>query len=81
MHAWSCTITGNSWLLAMTTVEERIKRWYEDETGANLSEEDVSQIRQNLASLGGFMLRWYTARETTENAQEGPFLDIEGTVE
>jgi len=65
----------------MTTVEERIKRWYEDETGANLSEEDVSEIRQNVASLGMFMLRWYIARETTENAQESRFLNAESTVE
>ena len=81
MHAWSCTITGNSWFIAMTTVEERIKRWYEDETGANLSEEDVSEIRQNMASLGLFMLRWHITRETTDNTQESRFLNAEGKVE
>lgn len=54
----------------MSIPSEDVKQWYLDKTGDILSDEELSEIVNNLASLADYMMSWYQANTLQKRTRE-----------
>ena len=54
----------------MSTPSEDVKQWYLDKTGDILSDEELSEIVNNLASLAEYMMSWYQTNALQKRTRE-----------
>jgi hypothetical protein len=54
----------------MSAPNEDIRQWYLDKTGDILSDVELSEIVDNLASFADFMLSWYRTNASQKRTRE-----------